>query len=76
MQFTVVGQTIGGMLLLKSDSGQPVERPAPLCLRKKKVGKVVETIGRVQDPYYLAVPDSVGLKLVGKTLLPCEAEKR
>lgn len=75
MEFSVVRKTIGGMFLLKSGDAGAIARPLPVFVGrgKEKVGKVVETIARVQNPYYLAVlekefEEKFGEKLAGMTL--------
>lgn len=61
------------MLVLKSDSCEPVGKPVSLCLARQRVGRVVETIGAVKDPFYLAVVEGERAKqLVGKTLAACK----
>ena len=70
MQFTLVRQTIGGRTLLSSEGGEPVARPVPLLLGRKKVGVIRETIGSVASPFYIAELEQGfdAKKLVGKTL--------
>jgi rRNA processing protein Gar1 len=46
------------MVLLESDGVQPVERPKPLFSSGKKVGRIMETIGRVDSPLYVATLDA------------------
>ncbi len=70
MDFTVLRKTVGNMYLLSGDDHQEaIAKPMPVfdANGKNKVGKVVETIGRVKQPYYLAVLDN-GEKLVGTTI--------
>lgn len=75
MEFSVLRSTVGGMFLLKSDSREAVARPVQVFhgRGKQKVGRVVETIARVEDPCYLAVlekefEEKFGEKLAGKML--------
>ena len=60
-------KTIGGMWLLKASENEPIARFQQLFRGKQKVGKVLETIGRVSDPFYLAFLDD-GEKAGGKRL--------
>lgn len=67
MRFRVLKQTLGGRLLLAAEEAQAVAKPLSLRLGRKKVGAMVETIGRVSSPLYVAEAESAK-KLVGKEL--------
>lgn len=68
MEFSVLRKTIGGVYLLKGKE-EAIAKPLPVFDAKGriKVGKIIETICRVSEPYYLAVLEDGG-KLVGKTI--------
>lgn len=69
MEFTVMQRTIGGMYLLKGQQGGAIAKPIAVFDEKgkKQIGKIVETIGRVKEPFYLAVLAG-GEQLIGKTI--------
>jgi rRNA processing protein Gar1 len=52
--FRVVKPTLNGSILLESDDVTPVEKPRDLLYAGKKVGRINETIGRVDSPLYVA----------------------
>ncbi len=54
MAFTLVKHTIDGLALLKGDDNAPVDRPVAICCGKKPAGRVLDTIGPVGAPYYVA----------------------
>ncbi len=68
MEFRVLKPTAGGNLLLKSDTGEPVAGRMRLFLGRREACVVVETIGRVSDPFYVAEPRMPAESLIGKTL--------
>ena len=53
--------------MLSGGDGEAVAKHLPVFDGEEKVGKVVETIARVKEPYYLAVLED-GEKLIGKTI--------
>ncbi|MCL5011593.1 MAG: hypothetical protein M1594_01725 [Candidatus Marsarchaeota archaeon] len=65
MFFKIILETSRGNLLLSGDSKKPLER-VPLFLKGEKVAEIFETIGRVEEPFYLAKPLRKDLK--GKVL--------
>jgi len=52
--YSVVRKCDDGTLLLRPDSKAPVQKGTPLHFGAEKVGAVLETIGRVQDPLVVA----------------------
>lgn len=56
--FALVRPTLNGLVLLESGGVVPVERPKPLFNAGKKVGRILETIGRVDSPLYVAALDA------------------
>ena len=57
MSFKVVKKTVDGRVLLSRDVPQPATKQ-PLYHRKKRVGVVEETIGRVELPFYVGRVDA------------------
>jgi|GEM_PF-2562024 len=73
MQFTALRRTIDGLYLLKCSEPARFDQPIALCTEDgTRVGKLVETIGRVSSPLYLAT--SQGKELEGIKLTPCTQE--
>jgi hypothetical protein len=67
-EFIVVRVTAKNQLLLTGD-GKPVDKPLSLSLGGQTVAKATDTIARVTQPFYLAIPTGVKPEtLVGKTL--------
>ncbi len=61
MDFKVVRETAAGILLAPVGHDKPVKTRCPVFLRGKKVAVITETIGRVENPLYLARPGCGGL---------------
>jgi hypothetical protein len=54
-EFSVVRVTARNQLLLTGD-GLPVDKPLPLLKDGHTVAKVLDTIARVDSPFYIASP--------------------
>lgn len=65
MEFKVIKKTPTGILLEPIDHENAVKTRCPVFLRGKKVAVIMETIGRVSQPLYLAKPTTEN-ELIGK----------
>ena len=54
MAYVVVQKCDDGTLVLRPDAKAPVQKGTPLHFCAEKVGAIVETIGRVEDPLVVA----------------------
>jgi len=54
MPYHVVQKCGDGTLVLRPDSTNPAQKGTPLHFGAEKVGAVLETIGRVEDPLVVA----------------------
>lgn len=57
MAFTLLRATLGGKVLLERDRAEPATRRPLFNRRGERVGVVLETIGRVDKPLYVADVD-------------------
>lgn len=55
LTFTFIKKTVGNYSLLKREGNEPVAKPVAICVGKRKAGAVVETIGAVREPRFLAL---------------------
>lgn len=54
MSYEVVRKCDDGTLVLRPDSKNPVQKGTPLHFGAEKVGAIIETIGRAEDPLVVA----------------------
>ncbi|MEK6923688.1 MAG: hypothetical protein AABW54_00430 [Candidatus Micrarchaeota archaeon] len=54
MTFKLIKQTTEGLSLLGSDDAAPVARKYPLAAGRRRAGVLMETIGTVASPFYIA----------------------
>ena len=52
--YAVVQKCDDGMLVLRPDTKEPVQKGTPLHIKAEKVGAITETIGRISDPLVVA----------------------
>jgi len=55
LTFIFVKKTTGNLSLLKRDGNEAVAKPLAICVGKKRVGTVLQTIGAVSNPRFVAV---------------------
>ncbi len=67
MEFKVLKRTANGNLLLTAGEPRGVSG-MDLFAGGRKAARVFDTVGSVENPFYLAKPVSEGRDLVGKTL--------
>lgn len=70
VSFHLIKPTLNSLVLLEGNGIEPVGKPTPIYCSNRKVGKILETIGRVENPIYVArlEPNETAGKLAGRKL--------
>ena len=58
MEFRLLSHCIDGTSVLVGDDSKPVAAPRPVFVAGKRAGRILETIGRVEKPLYVAKLDA------------------
>ncbi len=58
MAFHLLSSCTDGTSVLVGDDAKPVAEPRPVFVAGKRAGRVIETIGRVEKPLYVAKLDA------------------
>ena len=58
MAFRLLSSCADGTSVLAGDDAKPVAEPRPVSVAGKRAGRIIETIGRVEKPLYVAKLDA------------------